>query len=137
MSNFNQFTIRVQTVENGEMQLPCTPDNTAVYLHHPLQHAEYDHLFWRMPEEDKPEEARGRNLGAFVWREIVGADEFNVLVMNMRRSLNWPITYRPVPIEADRRQYHEYAQAKMAHEIGNTSLEDMFKELEGEEDGGA
>lgn len=123
--SFDTFNIRVMTEEQGEMLLECTPDNTTAYLHHPLTHYMYDHIFWRMPEEMKPEEARGRNLGSFVWREILGADEFNALIDNMRKSYNWNMVYRPVPTDSDRVQYHDFAQGILHRELDDIEPEDF------------
>lgn len=122
---FDRFTLKVNTEEHGEMEIPCTPDNTTAYLHHPLTHYMYDHIFWAMPEDMKPDEARGRNLGAFVWREILGADKFNTLVDNMRKSMNWNIVYRPQPVDSDRVQYHDYAQGALHRELEHLDPDDF------------
>ena len=93
MSN---FIIRAVT-EHGQTEFNCNGDNTELYLHRP-QYKEVDHLFHRFDEND-------RRLGGFVWRQILGEEEFNQIVTHMQESGDFLITYRPEPTDADFDQY--------------------------------
>ncbi len=85
--------------ENGAERLTCTPENTELYIHHPDKWKDVDHLFYRLdPESD-------RRLGGFVWRHILGDEEFEALGTRMSQSLNWMIVYRPEPTETDMNEY--------------------------------
>ena len=86
------FTIRVES-ERGQEDLYCDGDNTELYIHSD-QYKEVDHIFNRIDQRD-------RRLGAFIWRHILGDENFNNIAMYMHSSGEFPITYKPVPTEAD------------------------------------
>lgn len=90
------FYIRAAT-DKGEMKFHCTGENTELYIHHP-NFKEVDHLFHRLDESD-------RRLGGFVWRHILGEEEFERIAMYMHESGAFQITYKPQPAEGDFEEY--------------------------------
>lgn len=96
LENFRHFTIRGMT-EWGVREFDCTPDNTELYLHHPT-YEDVDHIFHRFDTVD-------RRLGAFVWRHILGEEDFEEHADYMTGSQNWVVIYRPEPTESDLNQF--------------------------------
>jgi len=90
------FNIRAQS-ERGEEFFVCTGDNTELYLHAD-QYAEVDHIFHRY-------DAVNRAIGAFVFRNILGQEEFDTVAEYMIQSAEYPVSYRPIPTDADFDQY--------------------------------
>lgn len=90
------FNLRAMT-EQGEKLFVCTGDNTELYVHAP-QFKEVDHLFHRYDPED-------RRLGGFVFRHILGDDEFERIRQYIFNTGAYPITYRPEPTETDFAEY--------------------------------
>jgi hypothetical protein len=96
------FYINAQS-ERGPERFKCTGDNTELYLHAD-QYAEVDHIFTRYDETQ-------RTLGAFVFRNILGVEEFDNIAEYMIQSCEYMITYRPVPTDSDFDQYlHHMSQ---------------------------
>ena len=95
MSEAN-FTIRANT-DQGRVEFNCTGDNTELYLFSP-RFQEVNHLFHRYDDTD-------RRLGAFVWKTILGEEEFNQVASYMHESGEYPIYYRPEPLDTDMEQY--------------------------------
>lgn len=125
-SDFRRFFIDSQTVEHGPVKLECTPDNTTLYLHHPDRFPMYDHFFVNLPEELVSEEYRGRNVGAFVTRHIIGEEEFERIANAVSASCNYPVVYRPEPTDSDRRQVDEQMEAIFSREIEDIEPEDFL-----------
>lgn len=94
--NNHFFTLNL-TTERGEESFTCTGDNADLYRHAP-QYREVDHVFVRISETD-------RRLGGFVWRNILGEEEFERISQFMFQSGEYPITYRPEPTETDFDQF--------------------------------
>lgn len=126
--DFQHFFINAQTDEMGSQRYECNPDNSALYLHDPEENLQYDHVFRVLTGEEIPEELResGRNLGAFVWREVLGDEEFTSVAAAMCNSYNFNVVYRRVPTETDRNNYFEYAQAKLGHELEDIDPNDFM-----------
>ena len=93
------FTITADT-DNGVIDFLCTPENTELYLHSSA-YASIDHIFNRYNNLD-------RTLGVFVWREVLGIEEFNRISMHIHDSGVFEIHYKPTPNETDLQQYGEY-----------------------------
>lgn len=93
------FNIRAQS-ERGEEYFTCTGDNTELYLHAD-QYAEVDHIFHRYGPT-------ARHIGAFVFRNILGQEEFDTVAEYMIQSAEYMVTYRPTPTDADFDQYLHY-----------------------------
>jgi hypothetical protein len=97
--SFDKFTLHGQT-ENGVRDFECTPDNTELYLHR-QEFREVDHIFHRFDDVD-------RRLGAFVWRHVLGEEQFNYYTSLMWESQNWTIIFRPEPTDGDMQNFaHE------------------------------
>lgn len=125
---FKHFFINAQTEELGAQRYECTPENTILYLHRPKVADQYDHIFRTLSEEELPEDLRGtaRNLGGFIWREILGDEEFEQIGQAMCASYNFQVVYRPTPTQADQLQYFEYAQAKLGRELDDIDPSDFM-----------
>lgn len=96
------FNIRAKS-ERGEEFFVCTGDNTELYLHGDL-YEEINHIFHRYDTTE-------RVLGAFVFRDILGADEFDTIAQYMIQSAEYMVVYRPTPTESDFDQYlHHMSQ---------------------------
>jgi hypothetical protein len=91
------FVLNVESPENGTQRFHCTGGNTELYVHAP-NYRDVDHLFHRYDPED-------RRLGAFVFRQILGEDEFERIRQYVFNSGAYPITYRPEPTETDFAEY--------------------------------
>ena len=104
------FTIRVES-ERGKEDLYCDGSNTELYIHSD-QYKEVDHIFNRIDHTD-------RRLGAFIWRHILGEENFNNIAMYMHNSGEFAITYKPEPSEADFEQFLQ----DQSHDI-DTSFEE-------------
>ena len=100
-SEFNYFAIPYMTPEGDSGIMDCTPDNTELFRHSE-QWKEVDHVFIRVDPVD-------RRLGAFVWRHVLGEEEFDDLSTKMVDSTNYPHHYRPYPAEGDLEQYEQDA----------------------------
>lgn len=92
----SEFIIRAET-ERGPMELACNGTNTELYIHQ-TQYEEVDHIFHRIDDTD-------RRLGGFVWRHILGEEEFERIALHMHESGDFMITYRPEPTEHDFEEY--------------------------------
>lgn len=127
MQEFREFNVRVNTEELGSMVLRCTPDNSVLYLHHPDRNEHYDHIFRRLAEDETPEPLRGThgNLGGFIWREVLGHDEFENIATLVSNSCNFPVIYKPEPDPADAQQYEEFAMKQMHRELEDIDPEDF------------
>jgi hypothetical protein len=127
--DFNSFFINATTQELGPQRYECTPENTTLYLHRPEVSDQYDHIFRLLSEEELPENIRGtaRNLGGFIWREVLGHEEFHQIGEAICASYNFNVIYRPKPLESDQVQYFEYAQAKLGQELDGMSWDDFSK----------
>lgn len=91
------------TTERGDESFTCTGDNAELYRHKP-QYREVDHVFVRISDTD-------RRLGGFVWRHILGEEEFERVSQFMYQSGEYPIHYRPEPTESDFEQFlHDQSQ---------------------------
>lgn len=90
------FTIHA-TTERGQETFKCTGDNTELYIHSP-QFKEVDHVFYRYDTQD-------RRLGGFVFRHILGEEEFEKIRQYIYDTGAYQITYRPEPTESDFEQY--------------------------------
>lgn len=96
------FHINAQS-ERGAERFTCTGEDTELYLHSD-QYAEVDHIFHRF-------DATQRTLGAFVFRQILGQEEFDTIAEYMIQSAEYPVSYRPIPTDADFDQYlHHMSQ---------------------------
>ena len=96
------FNIRAQS-ERGEEVFTCTGDNTELYLH-ATQYEEVNHIFHRFDPEN-------RAIGAFLFRNVLGAEEFDSVAQYMWQSQSYPVTFKPVPTEPDFEQYlHHMSQ---------------------------
>ena len=93
------FTITAQT-DFGEMDFYCTPENTELYLHS-NNYSSIDHIFNRYNNLD-------RTLGVFVWREVLGNEEFIRISDFIHNTGAYEIHYKPTPSEADLQQYGQY-----------------------------
>lgn len=91
------FILNVESVEKGSLRLICTGDNTELYVHKP-QFKEVDHLFHRYDESD-------RRLGGFVFRNLLGEEEFERIKQYIFNAGTYMITYRPEPTDSDFEQY--------------------------------
>jgi hypothetical protein len=132
MSNpedFRSFHINATTKELGPQRYECTPENTSLYLHRPGVKDEYDHIFRTLSQEELPEEIRGtaRNLGGFIWREVLGDEEFQTIGQRICASYNFNVVFRPEPLESDQIQYFEFAQAKLSQELDGMDWDDFSK----------
>ena len=97
------FFILNLLTERGYETFTCTGDNSELY-HHKPQYREVDHVFVRIEETN-------RRLGGFVWRNILGEEEFERISQFMYQSGEYPIHYRPEPTESDFEQYlHDQSQ---------------------------
>ena len=94
--NEASFKIRAKS-ERGEEVFVCTGDNTELYLHSD-QYAEVDHIFHRYDET-------ARAVGAFIFRQVLGIEQFDTLAEYMIQSCEYPVSYRPVPTDTDFDQY--------------------------------
>ena len=92
----SEFIINAVT-ERGPMALHCNGSNTELYIHRD-QYRVVDHIFHRLEETD-------RRLGGFVWRHILGEEEFDRIAAHMHESEDFMIVYRPEPTESDFDQY--------------------------------
>lgn len=90
------FNLRAMT-DQGEQLFTCTGDNTELYVHAP-QFKDVDHLFHRHDPND-------RRLGGFVFRSLLGEEEFERIRQYIFDSGAYPITYRPEPTETDFAEY--------------------------------
>jgi len=90
------FTIRVES-ERGPEELYCDGSNTELYIHSD-KYKEVDHIFNRIDQRD-------RRLGAFIWRHILGDENFNNVAMYMHNSGEFAVFYRPEPTEPDFEHY--------------------------------
>lgn len=98
----SSFNIRASS-ERGEEFFVCTGDNTELYLHSD-QYAEVDHVFHRFDDTN-------RTIGAFVFRQVLGVEEFDTIAEYMIQSCDYMVTYRPVPTDSDFDQYlHHMSQ---------------------------
>lgn len=96
------FRIKAST-DQGERDFKCTGENTELYLFSE-QFAEVNHIFHRFETTDS-------RLGAFVWKSILGEEEFDRIATYMNDSSEYPIFYRPEPLETDMEQYlHSQSQ---------------------------
>jgi hypothetical protein len=93
---FDRFILRGRT-EHGVREFECTPENTELYLHHE-RYRDVDHMFHRIDETD-------RRLGAFVWRHVLGEEDFEQYSDAMIESGLWIAHYRPTPTETDMEQF--------------------------------
>lgn len=87
----------VGMTEFGEQLFVCNGNNTELYLHSE-QYQEVDHLFHRIDERD-------RRIGGFIWRSILGEDEFDRIASFMHESGEYKIVYSPEPTEGDMEQF--------------------------------
>ncbi len=112
----------------GSMVLRCTPDNSHLYLHHPDRNEHYDHIFRRLSEEETPEQLRGthENLGGFIWREVLGEEEFENIATMMSMSCNFVVVYKPEPSNADVEQYKDFALKQLHRELEEMNPDDWF-----------
>ena len=126
--DFNHFIINAETVEKGPQRYECTPDNTVLYIHDPLRFPEYDHLFRTLTDEELPEEYRNtaRNIGGFIWREILGDRQFEQIAQTIASSFNFQVIYRPAPLKADQEQYIQFAQSQLGAELDDINPEDFL-----------
>ena len=96
------FNIRAQS-ERGDEQFTCTGDNTELYLHTD-QYAEVDNIFHRFDVND-------RAIGAFLFRQVLGDEEFDTVAQYMIQSAEYMVVFRPTPTETDFDQYlHHMSQ---------------------------
>lgn len=127
-SNFNEFTVNAYTEEFGEMKLICDTNNSILYLHHPERNLQYDHIFRILSEQEIPVELRhtGKLLGGFIWREVLGHEEFENIANCMANSCNFQVIYNPEPTDIDRIEYNSYAIDKMKRELDEMDSDDWF-----------
>lgn len=90
------FTIRAKT-DRGLIEFFCTGENTELYVFSP-KFQEVNHIFHRYDDTD-------RRLGAFVWKHILGEEDFNGLAQYMNETGEYPIFYRPEPLDSDMEQF--------------------------------
>lgn len=90
------FRIKAST-DQGERDFRCTGENTELYLFSE-RFEEVNHIFHRFDSTDT-------RLGAFVWKSILGEEEFNKLATYMHDSGEYHIFYRPEPMDTDMEQY--------------------------------
>jgi hypothetical protein len=96
------FNIRAYS-ERGEENFTCTGDNTELYLHGE-QYEEVNHIFHRYDTTE-------RALGAFLFRSVLGDEEFDQAAKFMIESAEYVVIYRPVPTDGDFDQYlHHMSQ---------------------------
>ena len=96
------FNIRAQS-ERGEEQFTCTGENTELYLHAD-QYEEVNHIFHRYDSTE-------RALGAFLFRHILGEEEFDTVAQYMIQSAEYMVVFRPTPTDGDFDQYlHHMSQ---------------------------
>jgi len=96
------FYINAQS-ERGPERFKCTGDNTELYLHAD-QYEEINHIFHRYDSVE-------RTLGCFVFRDVLGVEEFDSIAEYMIQSCEYQVTYRPVPTDTDFDQYlHHMSQ---------------------------
>lgn len=96
------FNIRAQS-ERGEEVFVCTGDNTELYLHAD-QYQELDHVFHRYDSVE-------RALGAFLFKSVLGDEEFDTVAQYMIESAEYMVVFRPTPTESDFDQYlHHMSQ---------------------------
>lgn len=93
------FTITAET-DFGVRDFYCTPNDTELYLHS-NNYTSIDHIFNRYDPTD-------RTLGIFVWREVLGNEEFNRISDYIHNTGAYDIYYKPVPVERDLQLYGEY-----------------------------
>lgn len=127
MNDFTQFTAHVNTIEQGPMELTCTPDNTTLYLHHPDRWAMYDHFFYRMTAEELPEEYRDRAgvMGGFLTRHSMGDEVFEELANRVSDSCNFTVVYNPAPTDQDRKAIDEQMQDILHRELETIDWNDF------------
>ena len=96
------FNIRAQS-ERGQEVFTCTGDNTELYLHGD-QYEELNHIFHRYDQTE-------RALGAFLFKSVLGEEEFDTVAQYMIQSASYPVMFRPVPTDSDFDQYlHHMSQ---------------------------
>lgn len=95
-----EFVINGREPDGNPRRFVCTGDNTELYVHHP-NFADVDHIFHRFDTKE-------RRLGAFIWRAILGHEEFERIAEYMRDSLEYPMFYKPEPSEGDMQQFMEF-----------------------------
>lgn len=124
---FTYFTIHANTVEKGRQEYMCDPSNTTLYLHDPEQHDGYDHFFRRLTGDELPEEYQGTEkvIGGFITRHVLGDEEFEQTAAAVCASFNFPVIYRPVPLESDVQAIDEQMQAILSKELDDLNPEDF------------
>lgn len=105
------FTINVHSPDQGEVEFTCTGDNTELYIHHP-NFKDVDHVFHRYDPED-------RRLGAFMFRQILGEEEFERIRQYIYETGTYPITYRPEPTDSDMEQFLHFSSQDIDSWDGN------------------
>lgn len=102
------FNLNIVSPEAGERLFRCTGTNTELYLHAP-NYRDVDHLFHRYDGNDK-------RLGAFVFRQILGEQEFEKIKQYMTSTGTYPIAYRPEPTESDMYQFIQWEMSDIETE---------------------
>ncbi len=111
MSEFN-FGVRVNTTDGENRLLECHGENTELYRHHP-NFKDVDHFFIRIDERD-------RRLGAFLWRQILGDEQFEALSLRTIQSGEFIVVYRPEPTDSDMQQFLETEGNDLDKLLGDT-----------------
>lgn len=94
------FILNVTSRELGESIFRCTGENTELYVHGP-NYRDVDHIFHRYDETD-------RRLGGFVFRSLLGEDEFERIKKYVYSAGTYPITYRPTPTDGDMDEFIKF-----------------------------
>ena len=127
MSEFKSFTARVRTLECGEMDLECTPDNTVLYLHHPERSVQYDHFFYQLRPDELPDGTdRTRNFGAFLTAHCMGEEMFESLVKRVTDSCEWKVIFCPDPLPSDKEAIDSQIADIFARELDDIDPSDFM-----------
>ncbi len=99
------FTINVDNPEKGKQAIRCTGDNTELFTHHPT-YRDVDHLFYFENLETR--------LGSFIFRQILGEEQFEKIREYVFSSGEFAIHYRPEPTEADMETFIQWEMRDVA-----------------------
>lgn len=93
------FNVNVADDQGNKVQFHCTPKNTELYLFGGAWKAA-DHFFHRQDQLG--------NAGAFIWRSILGSDQFDEIANRVIESETFCYFFKPVPEGADLQYFLDY-----------------------------